>query len=372
VIPWITWTHFLNDGLANYLPGILPFVLMTTHIPVTWAGTLMTALGLGQGLQPLSGWLADQVGGRTLILGGVALSTTAAALIGLGHPLWLLLCLLFFTGIGNTAFHPQALSLMRQQLGQRPGIALSVFLVGGEIGRSLGPLVAGLVVHQWGLDWVWVMALPLVLTYPWIVRAIPPQKPRRHAGLPLHLRRHALPALFLLMFALVRSGSLYEISTVAPLIWHQQGGSMVAGASLVTVLIGVGLIGNLLGGTLHDRWGGRTVVLASSALTVLAMLGFIRLHGFWEWPVLGAMGVGLFAASSTTLLIGQHIFSDNPGLGSGIALGLANALGAILAFPLTYLAETLGYQAAVWILMGLVAATTPLIFWLPRSRPIRT
>ncbi len=368
VVAWLSWTHFLNDGIANYLPGVIPFILSERHIPEALAGTLMTALGLGQGLQPVAGWIADRIGGRALVLGGVALSTVSAAVIGWTHPLWLLLCFLLFTGIGNTSFHPQALSLTRQQLKNKPGVGMAVFLVGGEIGRSLGPLAAGLVVHRWGLAWIWLLALPLIISYPWIVKWVPPQVRRTDAKSPLKLQRHLKAGLALLSYTFVRSGVIYEITTLTPLMWHQRGGGLVTGAALVTIFIGIGIVGNLMGGALDDRIGKSAVLYGASALAAISLVAFIFLQGFWEWPVLGIMGIALFGSATTTMLVGQDIFAENPALGSGIALGLANALGAVMAFPLTYIAARSGAATAVWILIALTIVTIPAIRWMPLKR----
>ncbi len=370
VIPWLAWTHFLNDAVVNYLPGVLPFILSARHIPEALAGTLITALGMGQGLQPLSGWIADRIGGRSLVLGGVALSTISATLIGWAHPLWLLLTLLLFTGIGNTSFHPQALSLTRAQAGGRPGIGMAAFLVGGEIGRSLGPLAAGAVVHHWGLPWIWLLGIPLAITYPWIVKAIPAQKPRRAMGNSIHFKSHIKPATALVSYALVRAGMVYEITTLAPIMWHQQGGSLVTGAALVTVFIGVGIFGNMLGGSLDDRVGKVRVLLGTSVLSVITLLAFMTLHGAWEWPILALMGIGAFGSATTTTLVGQDVFPENPALGSGIGLGLSNALGAIMAFPLTYIAARAGYSVTILILVALTVITAPAVFWMPKHRPL--
>lgn len=68
------------------------------------------------------------------------------------------------------------------------------------------------------------------------------------------------------------------------------------------------------------------------------------------------------------MLVGQDIFAENPALGSGIALGLANALGAVMAFPLTYIAARSGAATAVWILIALTIVTIPAIRWMPLKR----
>ena len=365
---WLSWTHFLNDGIVNYLPGILPLVIVARHVPVALAGSLMTALLLGQGLQPLSGWLADRVGGRSLVLGGVGLSTLSAAIFGWAHPTWLALTLLLLTGIGNTAFHPQALTITRRLVGNRQGIGTSIFLVGGEVGRSLGPLAAGLVVSRLGLDWLWVMALPFLISLPVILRVIP-NSPKAHKDAPpLNWRKHVKPASAMLAYSLVRSATIYEMVTLAPLIWHQRGGSLVTGSALVTTLIGVGIVGNLLGGVVNDRAGKRGILVLTSVLVLISLYAFISLTGFWVWPVLGLMGIALFGASATTMLIGQDIFSENPGLGSGVALGLANGLGAVMVLPLTYIAAHWHAETAIWILIMLTAITIPTVWAMPMGQ----
>lgn len=365
VLAWITWAHFLNDGVANYLPGILPFIVAVRHVPAGLAGSFMTALLLGQSLQPLSGWVADRIGGRALLLGGVTLSTLAGATIGWAGPVWMVLGLLLLTGIGNTAFHPQALSLTRRLVASRQGLGTSVFLVGGEIGRSLGPLAAGFVVSRLGLPWIWVVAIPYCLTVPGLLRIVPEQPRRDRQVPPIAWRRHLRPAGALLLFSTVRSATIYEVITLAPIRWHQTGGSLVSGAALVTTLIGVGIVGNLAGGAVNDRVGRRSVLLATTAVAIIALLAFITLGGGWIWPVLGLMGVALFGSGASTMLIGQQIFRENPALGSGVALGLANGLGAILVIPLTWIAAHLQDATAVWILIGLTVVTAPTIWAMP-------
>jgi FSR family fosmidomycin resistance protein-like MFS transporter len=212
------------------------------------------------------------------------------------------------------------------------------------------------------------MAIPLLITYPWIIRAVPAQKPSPPSSSAIHFGRHVKPAAALLAYSLVRSGVIAEITILAPIIWSQHGGSLVAGAALDTVFIGVGIVGNLLGGTFDDRMGKPLVLWGTSLLGILTLAGFNMLHGAWEWPVLAVMGVALFGSSTTTMLVGQDIFKENPALGSGIALGLANALGAVMVFPLTYIAGRAGDDWTVWILIALTAVTLPAIGWMVRGR----
>jgi FSR family fosmidomycin resistance protein-like MFS transporter len=370
----LTWAHFLNDGMANYLPGILPFLAEQRHVPVAWAGSFMTALLFGQGLQPLSGWWADRLGGRRFILLGVAMSTLAGALVGWAQNLWLIWGLLLLTGIGNTLFHPQAMTAARSLAGRREGTRMSAFLVGGEVGRGVGPLVATLVVVGWGLQNLWVMALPLALTFLPLWRVTPSVRvrPRQHR---IEWRRHLGPAASLVGFASLRAGATYTVVTLAPLLWHARGGTLVSGAGLVTVLIGIGIVGNLGGGVASDRFGRQAVLTGSTLLTAIMLALFARANQLWIWPTLAVLGMALFSSGPVTLLIGQDIFDENPALGSGIALGLANGVGALMVFPLTYLAARAGYSAAIWVLVAMTLLSWPLSLrlrpeaWSARPRP---
>jgi FSR family fosmidomycin resistance protein-like MFS transporter len=273
----------------------------------------------------------------------------------------MVLALLLLVGIGNTAFHPQALSLTRRLVSNRQGLGTSVFLVGGEIGRSLGPLAAGFVVSRLGLSWIWLVSIPYLLTVPALLRVVPHQPHR------VQWKDHWRPAGALLLFSTVRSATIYEVVTLAPIRWHQTGGSLVAGAGLVTTFIGVGIFGNLVGGAVNDRVGRRTVLVVTTVVAVIALVGFITLGGAWIWTVLGLMGIALFGSGASTMLIGQQIFRENPALGSGVALGLANGLGAIGVIPLTWMAAHFQDAAAVWILVALTVVTAPTIGMMPEA-----
>ncbi|MBX5466710.1 MAG: MFS transporter [Firmicutes bacterium] len=354
--------------MANYLPGVLPVLAAVRHVPVAWAGSFMTALLLGQGLQPLAGWWADRVGGRRFVLAGVTLSTFSAALVGWVRPLPVIWGLLLLTGIGNTLFHPQAMTAARTLAGRREGTSMSAFLVGGEVGRGIGPLAATVVAVHWGLSRLWLLALPLAVTWLPLWRVTPSAPRRRPAVGGIHWRQHLGPAAALVGFAALRSGATYTVVTLAPLIWHHRGGTLVAGAGLVTTLIGIGIVGNLGGGVVSDRLGRGAVLLGSTVLTAVMLALFTAADHFWIWPTLALLGIALFASSPVTLLMGQDIFAENPAFGSGVALGLANGIGALMVFPLTYVAARMGYDTAIWVLVAMTVASWPLVAWLVRHR----
>lgn len=326
----LSWAHLLNDGAANYLPGVLPAVLVSLHAPVQMAGVLVASLIIGQALQPLVGWVADRIGGRSMTVVGLLVSSACGGLLGLAHSTWLVIVLLLLIGVGGAMFHPQALAGVRSMLQGRTGFLTSVFLVGGEIGRGIWPTAASLIVAHGGLQSLWITAIPGLVTVPLLWRAAPRLPATHRKGKPIHWRNHARPMALLIGYRSIRAFTTYALVTFIPIIWHARGSTLVTGASLITTIIVVGVVGNLAGGHMADRVGRRPVLVLSALATAGLIFPVIYGSGVWVWVCAALLGVAMFLTASTTVLIGQDIFPENRSMGSGIALGLANAIGSVL------------------------------------------
>ena len=363
----LTWSHLLNDGASNYLPGVLPAVLVSLDQPVRLAGVLVAALTVGQALQPVTGWIADRVGGRTLVVGGLTLTSVGGGLLGLAHSTWLLVVLLLLVGVGNAFFHPQALAGVRGMLRGRQGLLTSSFLVGGELGRGIWPTAASLVVSNLGLGYLWITGVPGLLTVPLLARMAPrlpaAAGPRRA---PVRWAEHARPMSTLITYRSVRAMTTYALVTFIPILWHARGGSLVTGASIITAMLVVGVIGNLWGGHLADRVGRRPVLVASALAAGALVFPVAYLTGAWVWIAASLLGIALFLTASTTVLIGQDIFPENRSMGSGVALGLANGVGALLVLLIGLWADESDVLPVFWVVAGLSIASAGLAFALPR------
>ena len=356
----LSWAHLLNDGAANYLPGVLPAVLVSLHEPVRMAGVLIAALTIGQALQPLTGWMADRIGGRALVVTGLTVSSLGGGLFGVAHSSWLLVVLLLAVGTGNALFHPQALAGVRSLVHGRHGFLTSAFLVGGELGRGIWPTAASLVVSHLGLEYLWLVGLPGLATVPLLARTAPRLAARTGAHQPVQWRRHTRPMAVLITYQSIKALAIYALSTFIPILWHLHGGSLVSGASIITVMLVVGVIGNLYGGHLADQIGRLRVLVASSLATAGLIIPIIYLHGAWIWITAAPLGIVLFLTMSSTILIGQDIFPENRSMGSGIALGLANGIGALLVLAIGQTVNNNDLTIPLWVIAGLSAATGPL------------
>lgn len=345
----MSWVHFLNDGAANYLPGVLPAVLVSLHLRVSMAGLLVAALFVGQATQPFLGWAADRLGGRSLIVAGLLASAVGGGLIGMAHATWILILLLLLIGVGSSLFHPQAAAATRSTAAARQGFLLAVFLVGGQLGRAVWPTVASVIDANLGLPSLWILTIPALITAPLVLRWAPKLPPRPASGTPIRWRKHLLPATLLTVYTSVGAFATFGILTFVPIMWHVRGGTLVGGASIITTMLLVGVIGNFAGGYLTDRLGRLPILLVSCIAPAILTVPLAYVTGFWLWVLAGSLGIVMFLSSSATVLIGQDIFRENPSFGSGIALGLANGIGAVLVLCIGFLVSEKDMVTVFWI-----------------------
>jgi len=354
----LSWSHFLNDGAANYLPGILPAVLVSLAIPLRYAGALVAILVVGQALQVLAGALADRFGGRAFLVLGLLGSSLGAACVGWTRGPVGLLAALVLIGIANSAFHPPAMSGARRAGSGTGERAMAVFSTAGEIGRGVWPLLASLVVTAWGLGSLWVLTLAAFVTLPLLwkkTRDAPAHRTQVRAW--QGVKDAGRPLQALVAYSSMRSVVITGVSTFVPLWWEAHGGNLETGAALITVMLLVGVVGNLGAGFLAARIGRRGLVIGGTALGCALLIAMLKSQGIWIWVSIAGLGIALFATLPITVVMGQDLLPRHPSLGSGLALGFSNALGALGVGALGLLAARWGAAGVLWGIeaCGLVA-----------------
>lgn len=362
----LAWAHFLNDGAANFLPGILPALLVALGIPIGYAGAVMGILVVGQGLQPLTGALADRWGWRGMSALGLAGSSLGAAWVGWVHTPAALLGALVVIGVSNSLFHPPALANVRRLSTGTGEAAMAEFLVGGEVGRGVWPLLASLVVVAMGIGGLWVLTLAAAATLPvlwWESRPLP-----RHpasVGAWRGIRDAGRPLVNLVIYSSLRAAVIFGLAAFVPLWWERRGGSLVTGAGLTTAFLVVGIVGNLGSAWLARHFRRRTLVIAGTVAGLVLQAAFLVSAGAWLWITLSAAGVALFATLPLTVLMGQDLLPRHHSLGGGLALGFANAMGAVVVAALGALAAVWGPAGVLWALEAVAAVSVGFALSLP-------
>ncbi|MBN1668610.1 MAG: MFS transporter, partial [Anaerolineales bacterium] len=148
----IMGAHFVHDTYTAFVAPLLPLIIAKLSISLTLAGTLTAILQLPAILNPLIGYLAERVSLRYFVILSPAVTATLISSLGFADNYFSLALLLLLTGLSVAAFHAPAPAMIAPVSGRQIGKGMGLFMAGGELGRTLGPLVAVWGATLWGLE----------------------------------------------------------------------------------------------------------------------------------------------------------------------------------------------------------------------------
>jgi FSR family fosmidomycin resistance protein-like MFS transporter len=144
--------HFIHDTYTAFVAPLLPIIMEKFSLSLTMVGTLTALLQLPSIINPLIGYLAEKLTIRYFVIFTPAITATLICSLGLASNFASLAIILFFTGFSSAVFHAPAPAMVSQVSGNRIGKGMSFFMAGGELGRTIGPLLAIWAVSLWTLE----------------------------------------------------------------------------------------------------------------------------------------------------------------------------------------------------------------------------
>ncbi|HSG27170.1 MAG TPA: MFS transporter, partial [Candidatus Krumholzibacterium sp.] len=295
----VSIAHLLHDIPTSFLAPILPLLIDKFGMSVFMAGMLDIFRRFPSLANPFLGLLADRMSIRYFVV--IAPGTTAVtmSLLGVAPTYTFLAILLIVSGISTAVFHTTGPVMMKQVSAGNIGRGMSFFMLGGELARSLGPLIILGAVSLWGLDGTWrlvpfgVMASVFIYL---MLRDVRVERPsgRTRDTLTRNLLLELSPLFVSLGGILLLSGALKAALTIyLPTYLTSKGTSLwLAGISL-SILQFSGVAGTILAGTVSDRIGRKNALLIITVANPLLMWLFMMVDGVLVIPVLILNGLFL-------------------------------------------------------------------------------
>lgn len=248
------------------------------------------------------GWLAQRIGRpalMTVFFIGTGLSMVATGFCG--SPLSLTVAL-GATGLFAAIYHPVGTAMLVDAAGDKPGRAIGVNGVFGNIGVGLAPVVTAFLASEVG--WRAAFVVPGIVCaafgFLWL-RQPAPEAAAKHAAqtfpdIPYHLVRRAV--IVLLAIAVV-SGLVFNAFTILlpKLIEERLGGDphllpLVGIGAFLTMLCGAAT--QFTVGRLIDRTTLKRIFLPISALLVPALVAVSYARGWLVLPVAALVAASIF------------------------------------------------------------------------------
>jgi EmrB/QacA subfamily drug resistance transporter len=152
---------FLNIMDATVVNVALPTLSRYFAVPVASVSGVVTAYLVTLAVvMPVSGWLGDRFGARSVLLGAIGLFTAASALCGAATSLSELVVFRAVQGAGGGLLIPVGMAMMFRAYPPAERIrANRLLIVPTLMAPALGPVIGGLLVD--GLSWRWIFYINL-------------------------------------------------------------------------------------------------------------------------------------------------------------------------------------------------------------------
>ena len=361
--------HFVHDIFSAFIAPLLPLLIDKLSLTLVLAGSLPVFMQLPSLLGPLIGWLADRFSVRYLVIFAPAATATLATLIGFMPTYGTAALLLFGVGVSIMAFHAPAPAMIAHISGDKVGRGMSFFMAGGELARSVGPLLVGFGVAQWGMDGLWRLMFFGWLASGvlwWRLRDVSARRDaRKRTGKPM-LRRLARVFAPLLAVMMLRNMAVSCLGVfMVVYMVNVRGFDLALATSALALYEFSGVGGALAGGTLSDRFGRRRMVAGATLISALLMLALTQVQGALMIPVLIGLGLTALSVSPVFLALVQDQLPDSRATANGLFMTYAFGIRAVNVMIAGALGDAFGLQNA-FILAALISLLSlPLIITLP-------
>ncbi|PKH21402.1 MFS transporter [Enterobacterales bacterium CwR94] len=375
VLGAISLAHLLNDMIQSLILAIYPLLRNEFSLSFVQIGMItLTFQVTASLLQPIIGYYTDKHPQPWSLPIGMGFTLSGLLLLAWAPNFELVLLAAALVGTGSSVFHPESSRVARMASGGRHGLAQSVFQVGGNLGSSLGPLLAALIIAPYGkgnVAWFTLAALLAIVVLMQVSRwyqnqhRVAKSRPTETLKSPLPRGKVALAISILLVLIFSKYFYLASLSSYYTFYLIHKFGLTVQNAQfhLFAFLFAVAA-GTVIGGPVGDRIGRKYVIWGS----ILGVLPFTLLlpHANLAWTGILSVIIGFVLASafSAILVYAQELMPSRIGMVSGLFFGFAFGMGGLGAAVLGYVADHTGidvvYQICAWLpALGILTLLLP-------------
>ncbi len=372
----ISFSHLLNDTIQSLIPSIYPVVKNSFHLNFSQIGIITLVFQLTASLfQPLIGLYTDRKPQPYSLAVGMVFTLSGLILLSQAKNYALLLVSVAVIGTGSSVFHPEASKVAYMASGGRRGLAQSIFQVGGNLGGSLGPILAAMIIVPFGQSsilWFSILALLAIIVLlnvgSWYTHHMNRMRKKVTAITKAHnLSKAKIAWSVVILLVLIFSKYFYMASITSYFTFyliHKFNVSIQTSQVHLFLFLFSVATGTLLGGPIGDRVGRKYVIWFS----ILGVAPFTLLlpyaNLFWTTVLSIIIGVILASAFSAILVYAQELIPGKIGMISGLFFGFAFGMGGLGSALLGMLADktSIDYVYHVCAFLPLIGVLT---FFLP-------
>ena len=357
----LSFAHLTHDIYTSYLAPILPIIIQRLALSVTEASILDVIRRIPALFNPYLALVISRKDIRFFTVISPLTTAVFMSLIGIAPNYIILVILLFLAGISAQIFHIATPAIVKE-VTPKMGFGMSMFMVGGELARTVAPLIATFAIAMWGLEGLWktiVIALAASLFLWWQLSKIEGNfkpKAKSKADFKIFIEYKTF-FLIIAGFMFFQSFAKIFFAFYLPLYLTHMGESLTKANISLAFFQFFAIIGTFLAGNIADKIGNKKTLVISTILAIFSMPLFIFFH--WIYLPLILLGLSLFSTGPVMLSIIHH--HENSTALNGVYMMLAFLIPALVTFLIGIFSdilglENIGYIAFIFLFISLIFA----------------
>lgn len=370
--------HFFNDFYCNFLPILLPILIPKLGLSLTLSGALVMVMSLSANvLQPVFGYFMDKYNFNKIMPLIIPFGAVFICLTNWASNFIVLAVLIGLSGLAVSTFHPMGAGLVSKVAPDgKISTCISIFVAGGSFGFALAPILLVYFMQMYSLDYLPILIIPAIILGVLMyssglskARFVNEQVAKNmHFNLAQILQNKPLMLLNISMG--LRAWLFTALVTFLPLWAIEKGCDNTLSGWILTIYLCGSVIGGLIGGALNDKIGYKKVILWALIFTLIPTMYFLFAQqiNILMYIALFVGGGLVMAANPGAIVWGQDLLPDNPGMASGMMLGLSFGLGGFGTMLTGSLAESYGLTMALALTAILLVISIVLVYLTPEKR----
>jgi len=371
----VSLTHMLHDIYSSFLAPLRPLLIEKFGIGLALASVWDIIMRIPWFLNPIIGIIAERTAARYFVIVTPAITAISMSLLGVAPSFTIVSILLFVMGISGAFFHVPSPVMIKRLSGKYTGRGMSFFMFGGEMARTLGPLIITAAVSVWGLEGTWkLIPFGLVASFVLFLKLrkikISSELQKRAGERPAYLStlRNYLPFFLILIGitlfrAIMKSGLTAFLPTY---FYNEKGETLWFANSALAVFQLAGAVGTILAGSISDRLGRKTTLLIISILSPILMFLFINSTGYTSFVFLLLLGLFVFAPGPVLMALVQDVSKKLPVFMNSIYMTISFVTSAMSVFFAGMLGDWIGLEKTYLISSFLALGAIPFVLLLKK------
>lgn len=364
--------HGVQDTYQSFLPALLPILIDKFSLIKTEAGLLSVFANTPSLLQPFIGYLADHTGPRYFVILSPAITGIAMSMLGIASTYAIAAMLLIITGLSSASIHATGPVVVGRLSAHRLGMGMSFWMVAGEIGRVLGPLLVVTVVQYFSIEKTPWLSIIGILTSIFLFYQLRGINGKAYQTVETPPWREALKGMGKVLLpvtgiVVTRAFAFVSVTTFLPTYLTEQGANLVMAGGALSIMQAAGAVGAFLGGSLSDRLGRKPMMIAALVTTSISLFAFTMLDGWILFPLLLLLGFSLLSITPIIMALVQESFPESRALANGAYMAVAFVSSSLVVVLVGAIGDLSSLRTAYLVSAGLALAGLPFVMRLPTT-----